>query len=98
MAWETLYCPNRACRCYGKPFPHSLLVKNGATRGQKQALCRACGRSIALNYGTASFELDSDPAIFETRFVRWRKEFPCAVPRGLSRLIRIRHVRGCIEP
>jgi IS1 family transposase len=41
------------------------LIKNGATRGQKQALCRACGRSIALNYGTAYFELDSDPAIFE---------------------------------
>jgi len=41
------------------------LVKNGATRGQKQALCRACGRSVALNYGTAYFELDSDPAIFE---------------------------------
>jgi len=64
--WETLYCPNRYCRCYGKPFRHGLLVKNGATRGQKQALCRACGRSIALNYGTAYFELDSDPAIFET--------------------------------
>ena len=65
MAWETLYCPNRACRCYGKPFAHSLLVKNGATRGQKQALCRACGRSIALNYGTAYFDLDSAPAVFE---------------------------------
>src|SRR6266498_2376480 len=26
---------------------------------------RACGRSVALNYGTAYFELDSDPAIFE---------------------------------
>jgi len=65
MDWKTLYCPNRACRCYGKPFPHSLLVKNGATRGQKQAVCRACGRSIALNYGTAYFDLDSDPAVFE---------------------------------
>jgi IS1 family transposase/transposase-like protein len=65
MDWETLYCPNRACRCYGKPFRQGLLVKNGATRGQKQALCRACGRSVALNYGTAYFELDSDPAIFE---------------------------------
>ncbi len=66
MDWKTLYCPNRACRYYGTPFPQALLVKNGATRGQKQALCRACGRSIALNYGTAYFELDSDPAIFET--------------------------------
>jgi hypothetical protein len=66
MDWDTLYCPNRACRYYGKRFPQSLLVKNGAMRRQKQALCRACGRSIALNWGTAYFELDSDPAIFET--------------------------------
>lgn len=66
MDWKTLYCPNRACRYYGTPFPQALLVKNGATRGQKQALCRACGRSIAWNYGTAYFELDTDPAIFET--------------------------------
>jgi transposase-like protein/IS1 family transposase len=65
MDWETLYCPNRVCSCYGKPFPHSLVVKNGATRAQKQALCRVCGRSIALNYATAYFDLDCDPAIFE---------------------------------
>jgi len=42
------------------------LVKNGTTRGQKQALCRACGRSIALNTGTAYFELDAAPALFDT--------------------------------
>jgi IS1 family transposase len=66
MDWETLYCPNPFCRYYGQPFPQSLLVKNGATRGQKQALCRSCGRSVALNFGTAYFELDADPAIFET--------------------------------
>lgn len=66
MDWETLYCPNPSCRYYGRPFRQGLLVKNGATRGQKQALCRACGRSVALNYGTAYFELDADPAIFET--------------------------------
>jgi IS1 family transposase/transposase-like protein len=66
MDWETLYCPNPFCRYYGRPFRQGLLVKNGATRGQKQALCRACGRSVALNYGTAYFELDADPAIFET--------------------------------
>lgn len=65
MDWETLYCPNPFCRYYGRPFRQGLLVKNGATRGQKQALCRACGRSVALNYGTAYFELDADPAIFE---------------------------------
>jgi IS1 family transposase/transposase-like protein len=66
MDWETLYCPNPFCRYYGRPFRQGLLVKNGATRGQKQALCRACGRSVALNYGTTYFELDADPAIFET--------------------------------
>src|SRR5437762_11239982 len=66
MDWDTLYCPNRSCSYYGRPFRQGLLVKNGTTRGQKQALCRSCGRSIALNYGTAYFELDSDPVIFET--------------------------------
>lgn len=66
MDWETLYCPNPFCRYYGRPFHQGLLVKNGATRGQKQALCRACGRSVALHYGTAYFDLDADPAIFET--------------------------------
>lgn len=66
MDWETLYCPNRGCPYYGRPFRQGLLVKNGATRGQKQALCRACGRSIALNTSTAYFELDAAPALFET--------------------------------
>ena len=66
MDWDTLYCPNRGCSCYGRPFHQGLLVKNGTTRGQKQALCRACGRSIALNTGTAYFELDAAPALFDT--------------------------------
>src|SRR5215216_6409619 len=66
MDWDTLYCPNRHCRYYGRPFRQGVLVKNGSTRGQKQALCRACGRSIALNTGTAYFELDAAPALFET--------------------------------
>jgi IS1 family transposase/transposase-like protein len=63
--WETLYCPNRFCRYYGRPFHASLLVKNGSTRGQKQARCRGCGRTVALTYGTAYFDLDADPADFE---------------------------------
>ena len=66
MDWDTLYCPNRGCSCYGRPLHQGLLVKNGTTRGQKQALCRACGRSIALNTGTAYFELDAAPALFDT--------------------------------
>ena len=57
MDWDTLYCPNRGCSCYDRPFHQGLLIKNGTTRGQKQALCRACGRSIALNTGTEASEL-----------------------------------------
>jgi IS1 family transposase len=66
MDWETLYCPNRACSYYGRRFWRSLLVKNGSTRGQKQARCQACGRSVALTYGTAYFDLDAEPALFDT--------------------------------
>ena len=66
MDWETLYCPNRACSHYGRRFWRSLLVKNGSTRGQKQARCQACGRSVAVTYGTAYFDLDADPALFDT--------------------------------
>jgi hypothetical protein len=66
MDWDTLYCPNRGCSYYGRPFRQGLLVKNGTTRGQQQALCRACGGSIALNTGTAYFELDAAPALFDT--------------------------------
>lgn len=66
MDWETLYCPNRGCPCYGQPFRKGRLVKNGATHGQPQALCRACGRSVGVTYGTAYFGLESEPAVFET--------------------------------
>jgi hypothetical protein len=54
MDWETLYCPNPACPFYGVRFGESRLVKNGTTRDQRQALCRTCGSSIALTYGTPS--------------------------------------------
>ena len=66
MNWETRYCPNAHCRCYGKPFGLGLLVNNGTRYGQPQALCKACGRSIALRTATASDGLDADPAIVET--------------------------------
>lgn len=66
MNWETLYCPNVHCRCYGKPFGLGLLVKNGTSYGQPQALCKACGSRIALRTATAYYGLDADPAIFET--------------------------------
>jgi transposase-like protein len=65
MDWETLYCPNRSCAYYGLPFEQAMLVKNGSSHGHKQGLCRACGRRIALTYGTAYFDLNADPAIFE---------------------------------
>lgn len=65
MDWETLYCPNRACRCYGMPFSQGLLVKNGSSNGTKQALCRACGRSISVTHGTAYFDMEAEPALFE---------------------------------
>jgi transposase-like protein/IS1 family transposase len=65
MDWETFYCPNLDCPFYGVHFGRSRLVKNGTTRGQRQALCRACGSSIALTYGTPYFDLEHDPALFE---------------------------------
>ena len=48
MDWNRLYCPNRDCPYYGRPFHQGLLVKNGATREQKQALCHACGDGTAF--------------------------------------------------
>lgn len=66
MEWETLYCPNRYCRYYGVPFHRGLFVKNGSSHGQRQALCRACGQSVSIRYGTAYWDLNADPAIFET--------------------------------
>jgi IS1 family transposase/transposase-like protein len=63
--WDTLYCPNRYCPYYGQPFHQGRLVRNGTTRGQPQARCGSCGRTISVNYGTAYFHLDTDPAIFE---------------------------------
>lgn len=66
MDWESLYCPNLNCFYYGTPFYRSSLVKNGSSHGQKQALCRECGTSVSLRYGTAYSDLHADPAIFET--------------------------------
>jgi transposase-like protein/IS1 family transposase len=63
--WETLYCPHRDCRCYGKPFTAGLLVKNGRRRGEPQARCNACGGSVTLSYGTAYYGLETDRALCE---------------------------------
>lgn len=65
MNWETLYCPNKCCRYYGIPFYQSLLVKNGSSGGQKQALCKACGSSVSVRYGTAYHGLHAEPRIFD---------------------------------
>ena len=53
MTWKTLSCPNHSCRYDGGPVQHGLLVNNGTSHGQKQALCRACGGSVTIRYGTA---------------------------------------------
>jgi IS1 family transposase/transposase-like protein len=66
MDWNTLYCPNKGCPYYGIMFQPGKMVKNGSSYGHPQALCRGCGRSIALNYATAYYGLESEPAIFET--------------------------------
>lgn len=65
MDWETLYCPNKHCPCYGIPFRQGQLVKNGHSHGQAQALCKSCGGSVTLSYATAYYGLESEPAIFE---------------------------------
>jgi IS1 family transposase len=65
MDWETLYCPNRRCRFSGDPLPQSRLVKHGSSHGQPQAWCRACGQSVTVRDGTASWDLHAEPALFE---------------------------------
>jgi transposase-like protein len=67
MDWETLYCPNRFCRYYGRSFRQGLLVKNGTSHGKKRALRRSCGRRVSLTYVTAYFGLEADPAIFKLK-------------------------------
>jgi IS1 family transposase len=42
------------------------MVRNGSSDGYKQALCKGCGSSVSLRYGTAYFGLEADPATFET--------------------------------
>ena len=66
MDWESLYCPNRYCRYYGISFHQGRMVKNGTGHGYQQALCKGCGSSVSMRYGTAYLGLEADPAIFET--------------------------------
>jgi IS1 family transposase/transposase-like protein len=66
MNWETLYCPNRCCDHYGIPSYKGQMVRNGSSHGQKQGLCKVCGSSVSLRYGTAYLGLEADQAIFET--------------------------------
>ncbi len=66
MDWNTLYCPNPACRYYGRPWAQAQLVKNGTGHGYPQALCRACSSSVNLRYGTAYADLHADPTLFDT--------------------------------
>jgi transposase-like protein len=64
MDWKTFHGPTPVCPFDGVCFGESRLVKHGTTRGQHQALCRACGSRIALRYGTPYFDLEHDPALF----------------------------------
>ena len=66
MDWETLSCPNKQCCYYGIPFRQGHMVKNGTSYGHPQALCKACGGSVALTYGTAYYGLEAEAMIFET--------------------------------
>jgi transposase-like protein len=66
MDWETLYCPHRHCRGYGKPFSQGYLVKNGTSRGQPRAWCTAGEARVVLRYGTAYDGLEAAPVVFET--------------------------------
>lgn len=92
MEWDGLYCPNRACPDYGAALPQGRLVKNGTTRGQQQALCRSCGRSVALSHGTAYFGLDAAPAQFETA-VRALAEGNSL--RGTGRIVQVDKDTAC---
>ena len=65
MNWKTLYCPNEVCDYYGIPFGEGKLVKNGTSHGQKQALCKGCGSSVSIRYGTAYYDLNAEPSNFE---------------------------------
>ena len=65
MDGESLYCPNRRCRYYGRPFFQGQLGKNGSSHGQKQARCGACETCVSIRYGTAYLDLHAAPAIFE---------------------------------
>ena len=66
MPWETLYCPHRHCRGYGKPFSPGYLVKNGTSRGQPRAQYTAGEASVVLSYGTAYDGLEAEPVVCET--------------------------------
>ena len=96
MDWETLYCPNPVCPFYSVRFRKSRLVKNGTTRGQRQAWCRACRSSVALTYGTPSFDLEHDPALFELAIRALAEGIRSGRRRGSSKLIRIPYVLGSI--
>jgi transposase-like protein len=50
----------------GFPFVRAGLVKNGSIHGQKQVLCRVCGQSVTVRYGTAYWDLNARAVIFET--------------------------------
>lgn len=65
MNWESLYCPNQRCKYYGIVYDKGRLGKNGTSHGKKQAICKECGTSVSIRYGTAYHGLKAEERIFE---------------------------------
>jgi hypothetical protein len=65
MDCATCYCPTPVCPFDGVRMGKSRLVQHGTTKGQRHALCRACGSRIALTYGTPDDDVEHDPARYE---------------------------------
>jgi transposase-like protein len=69
-----------------------VLIKNGSSHGQKQALCRACGQSVSIRYGDAYCDLNADPAIFDTA-IRALAEGNSL--RGTARIVQVDKDTAC---
>jgi hypothetical protein len=55
-------------------------VQKGTTRGQRQALCRACQSRVALTYGTPSVDVEHDPARLAVAMRAWAEGHAMRAP------------------
>jgi hypothetical protein len=69
--WETLDCPHRHGRGYGKPCTAGFLVKNGRRRGAPPTRCHAWGGRVTVSSGTAYDGVETDPARCEMAGRAW---------------------------